>query len=75
VAKYSGATAVSMRVWVTDGVAQVSISDNGVGGADPANGSGLRGLTDRVEALDGRLAVTSPQGEGTTVTAEFPFTQ
>jgi len=75
VAKYSEATAVSMRVWVTDGVAHVSISDNGVGGADPANGSGLRGLTDRVEALDGRLAVTSPLGDGTTVTAEFPFTQ
>ena len=50
----------------------VSRSRNGVGGADPAHGTGLRGLTDRVEALDGRLAVTSPPDEGTTVTAEFP---
>jgi hypothetical protein len=46
-----------MRVWVTDGVAHVSISDNGVGGADPANGSGLRGLADGVEAPRGARTV------------------
>jgi signal transduction histidine kinase len=43
-----------------------------VGGADPAGGTGLRGLRDRVEALDGGLEVHSPQGEGTTVAAELP---
>jgi signal transduction histidine kinase len=43
-----------------------------VGGADPAAGSGLRGLADRVEALDGRLSVSSPPGRGTTIRAELP---
>jgi signal transduction histidine kinase len=48
------------------------IADNGLGGADPARGSGLRGLADRVEALDGRLDVSSPPGAGTVVTAVLP---
>jgi signal transduction histidine kinase len=73
VAKYSQATIVGLRVWVTEGVAHIEIADDGIGGADPANGSGLRGLTDRVEALDGRLSVSSPAGVGTSVTAQFPF--
>jgi signal transduction histidine kinase len=46
--------------------------DDGVGGADPASGSGLRGLADRVEALGGRLRVESPPAEGTRVQAEIP---
>ncbi|MDN5853767.1 MAG: sensor histidine kinase, partial [Actinomycetia bacterium] len=46
--------------------------DDGVGGADPTRGSGLRGLADRVEALDGKLRVCSPAGQGTVVTAELP---
>jgi signal transduction histidine kinase len=50
----------------------VRVSDNGVGGADPAAGSGLRGLADRVAALDGRLEVVSPAGGGTTVRAVIP---
>ena len=45
---------------------------DGIGGADDTRGSGLRGLADRVEALDGRLYVTSPPGAGTTITAELP---
>ena len=49
----------------------VEIGDDGVGGADP-NGSGLRGLADRVAALDGRLQVHSPAGQGTRITAELP---
>ena len=61
-----------MRVARADGVAVVEIADDGVGGADQAAGSGLRGLADRVEALNGRLHVTSPFGEGTVVTAELP---
>jgi signal transduction histidine kinase len=50
----------------------VTVADDGAGGADPARGSGLRGLADRVEALGGRLAVESPRGEGTRVIAEVP---
>jgi len=53
----------------------IEIADDGVGGADDALGSGLRGLADRVEALDGRLRVSSPPGAGTTVTAELPLLQ
>jgi signal transduction histidine kinase len=52
----------------------VEVVDDGVGGADPAKGSGLRGLTDRVQALDGALTVRSVDGEGTVVRAEIPLT-
>jgi signal transduction histidine kinase len=48
------------------------VCDDGVGGADPANGSGLRGLRDRVDALDGRLELHSPPGGGTRLTVEIP---
>jgi signal transduction histidine kinase len=48
------------------------VSDDGVGGADPATGSGLRGLADRVEALGGSLEVVSPAGAGTSLRAEIP---
>ena len=50
----------------------IEVADDGVGGADDAGGSGLRGLADRVEALQGSLRVVSPPGAGTTVTAELP---
>jgi signal transduction histidine kinase len=50
----------------------VEVADDGIGGADVAGGSGLRGLADRVDALDGRLLVVSPPGEGTSVRAELP---
>jgi signal transduction histidine kinase len=72
VAKYAQANAVTMRVWRTGTSASIEIRDDGVGGADDANGSGLRGLADRVEALEGRLLVSSPPGGGTVVTAELP---
>jgi signal transduction histidine kinase len=51
----------------------VEVEDDGVGGADPARGSGLRGLADRVEALEGELEVTSAAGAGTTVRAVIPL--
>ena len=51
---------------------RVEIRDDGGGGADPSGGSGLRGLADRVAAIDGRLDVTSPAGEGTVLRAEIP---
>jgi signal transduction histidine kinase len=50
----------------------VEIGDDGIGGATPTGGSGLRGLTDRIEALGGRLTISSPPGRGTTVRAEIP---
>jgi len=50
----------------------VEVRDDGVGGADPAVGTGLRGLADRLAALDGRLEVHSPEGQGTIVRAEVP---
>jgi len=72
VSKYAQANSVSMRVQRTNGLATIEIADDGVGGADDSLGSGLRGLADRVEALDGRLRVVSPPGGGTTVSAELP---
>ena len=72
VAKYSGASHASVRLWRAGALAKIQIADDGVGGANDARGSGLRGLADRVEALDGRLEVTSPAGAGTTITAELP---
>ena len=67
VAKYAGATQAEIRVSRDGPVAVVEVADDGVGGADDARGSGLRGLADRVEALDGRLRVVSPVGAGTVV--------
>jgi signal transduction histidine kinase len=72
VAKYAGASTATVRVWRHDGHAAIEIVDDGCGGADDAQGSGLRGLADRVEALDGSLRVLSPAGGGTVVTAEMP---
>jgi signal transduction histidine kinase len=72
VAKYASATAVSVNVESCNGRAVVEISDDGVGGADPARGSGLRGLADRVEALGGLLDLESRPGRGTRVRAEIP---
>ena len=61
-----------MRVWRTGTWRSIEISDDGIGGDDNARGSGLRGLADRVEALEGRLRVASPAGGGTTLVAEMP---
>jgi signal transduction histidine kinase len=61
---------VSVRL--AAGNAHVVIADNGIGGADPAGGSGLRGLADRVEALNGGLRVESPPGGGTRIEAQIP---
>jgi signal transduction histidine kinase len=56
-----------------DDVLHLSIRDDGAGGADPSRGSGLTGLADRVEALGGTIAITSPAGEGTSLTVELPL--
>jgi signal transduction histidine kinase len=73
VAKYSDASAVEVRAQRQNGRVVVEVADDGVGGADPSLGSGLRGLADRVEALDGQLEVVSSAGEGTTVRAVIPL--
>jgi signal transduction histidine kinase len=72
-AKYASASRVVVRVTADDRAALVEIVDDGVGGADPAQGSGLRGLADRVEALDGALRLESPPGDGTCLAAELPL--
>jgi PAS domain S-box-containing protein len=73
VAKYAGASSVEVRAQRQNGRVVVEVVDDGVGGADPARGSGLRGLADRVEALEGELEVTSAAGSGTTVRAVIPL--
>lgn len=72
VAKYAQASSVRVEVAHTHGRAVVAIADDGVGGAEMNGGSGLRGLADRVAALDGRLHVDSPPGEGTRIHADLP---
>jgi PAS domain S-box-containing protein len=74
VGKYAHANSARVRVWRDARSAFIEISDDGIGGADEHRGTGLRGLADRVEALDGGLRVVSAPGAGTTVTASMPFT-
>ena len=74
VAKYAGDEAQATVDLLEDrGRLRVTVRDDGGGGADPRRGTGLRGLNDRVAALDGRFEVTSPPGGGTTVIAELPL--
>jgi signal transduction histidine kinase len=73
VAKYAQASEAVVRLSLEDDRLRVQVCDDGVGGADPALGTGLRGLRDRADALDGRLEVDSPPGCGTTVTVEIPL--
>jgi signal transduction histidine kinase len=75
IAKYAQASQASVRLETGDGVLTVEVADDGAGGADPAGGSGLRGLVDRVEALGGRLRLDSPPGRGTCLTAELPLAE
>ena len=72
VARYADATHAEVRVERVNGHVTVDVSDDGKGGADPSHGSGLRGLTDRLAALDGTLEVESRAGAGTRVHAEIP---
>ncbi|MCW2941260.1 MAG: two-component system sensor kinase, partial [Actinomycetia bacterium] len=72
-AKHAHAATARVRVQLSDDVLKVQIRDDGVGGADPSRGTGLTGLTDRVEALGGRLDVSSHPGEGTLIKADLPI--
>jgi signal transduction histidine kinase len=71
-AKHSHASEVRLVVAREGALLVLEITDDGIGGATPGGGSGLRGLADRVEALGGRLTVSSPPGRGTTLRAEIP---
>ena len=70
--KHASATAVTIRVVATPHLVTTEVADDGIGGADVAHGSGLRGLIDRVEALDGRVDIDSPAGGGTRISVELP---
>ncbi|WP_432994561.1 sensor histidine kinase [Dactylosporangium sp. CA-233914] len=72
-AKHAEATVVSVSAYVRGSRLHLSISDDGVGGVDPRRGTGLIGLTDRVDALGGTLSFDGPPGEGTRLDAEFPL--
>jgi signal transduction histidine kinase len=73
VAKHAASSQVTVEVARRHDRLWVTIADDGTGGADPARGSGLVGLTDRVEALGGRLTVHSPPGAGTRIVAQLPL--
>jgi signal transduction histidine kinase len=72
-AKHAQASAVRVQAQVEGDRLCLSVRDNGVGGADPARGSGLIGLVDRVEALNGSIKITSPPGRGTLLQLELPI--
>ncbi len=72
VARYAEADRASVRVDRSNGAIEIEIRDDGIGGADLDAGTGLRGLEDRVAALEGSFVVRSPRGEGTTVEARIP---
>src|SRR6266542_676144 len=73
VAKHAAAAHVAVAVTASEDRVKVEITDDGVGGADPAHGSGLRGLADRVETLGGTLRVESVPDRGTRLAADIPF--
>jgi signal transduction histidine kinase len=72
VAKYADASHAKVNVARGNGKLLVEVADDGVGGADPDHGTGLRGLADRLAVIEGRLEVDSPPGEGTTIRARIP---
>jgi signal transduction histidine kinase len=71
-AKHAHASVVHVELGTNDAILQLAIRDDGIGGADPGQGSGLVGLSDRIEALGGTLEVTSPTGSGTILLIEVP---
>jgi signal transduction histidine kinase len=75
VTKYAKATRATVRVRGLDDHLSIEIDDDGIGGADPRSGSGLRGLADRLAALDGTIQIDSPPGGGTRISAQIPTIQ
>jgi PAS domain S-box-containing protein len=74
VIRYAGASSATVSLHRTDGWVVAEVTDNGCGGADQRRGSGLRGLADRLSALQGSLELESPQGRGTRLLARVPLT-
>jgi signal transduction histidine kinase len=72
-AKHAHASVVSVELDTRDSILELAIRDDGIGGADPARGSGLVGLSDRIEALGGTLTLTSQPGDGTHIHAAIPL--
>lgn len=72
-AKHANASLVHVDIEAPDGVLQLTVRDDGIGGADPDHGSGLVGLRDRVEAIGGHLEITSPSGGGTSLLVTIPL--
>ena len=72
VAKYANASHATVELARANGRLLVEVADDGVGGANPENGTGLRGLADRIAVLEGRLEIDSERGKGTTVRAQIP---
>ncbi|HEX8005880.1 MAG TPA: ATP-binding protein, partial [Trebonia sp.] len=72
-AKHSGANKIKIDISERAGVLALSVADDGRGGADPAGGSGLTGLRQRVAVVDGRLDIASPPGGPTRITVELPL--
>jgi signal transduction histidine kinase len=73
VVKHSGASACQVAFAGRPDALRITVTDDGVGGADPANGSGLRGIADRLDAVDGRLEVASPLAGPTRITITVPL--
>jgi signal transduction histidine kinase len=71
-AKHARASTAPVDVALRDSRLEISVADNGVAGADPASGSGLVGLIDRINAMGGRIAITSLRGEGTQMRVQLP---
>jgi signal transduction histidine kinase len=71
-AKHAHASVVRVELETDDHTVRLTIHDDGIGGADPAHGSGLVGLSDRIDSLGGRLRITSAAGSGTTLRIEIP---
>jgi signal transduction histidine kinase len=71
-AKHARASQVTVRAEAGDANLHLSIRDDGIGGADSAKGSGLTGLIDRVEAVGGKMAISSQPGSGTSLLVEIP---
>ncbi|HJP66874.1 MAG TPA: ATP-binding protein, partial [Actinomycetota bacterium] len=72
VGKYAKASSVVIRVGIEQDLLALDVVDDGIGGADPTKGSGLRGLSDRVAVVDGTLEIDSPAGGGTTLRCRIP---
>ena len=73
ISKHASARSAAVDVWKSGERLLIQVSDDGRGGADPASGTGLAGLSERLDAVDGVLVVDSPADDGTTVTAELPW--